>query len=79
MICSPVPRQMAVPEIGFAAFIGPSARNAGTSPSGAGASSSSNGCETEARYDRPPDVVDYLALAFVVTALAFGPAIVSLL
>jgi hypothetical protein len=64
MACSQVSQQVVVPDIGFAASIGTQSRYG-------------KGRETEDRSS--PDVIEYLALAFVALAVAFGPAIVSLL
>jgi hypothetical protein len=72
MTCSPVPLQQAIPVIGFTAFMGPSVH-------GISEARFSKGRETEARYDRQSDVVDYFAAAFVLMSVAFGLAIVSLL
>ena len=72
MTCSPIPLQQAIPVIGFTAFMSPSARGASEDRFG-------KGRETEARYDRQSDVVDYFDAVFLLISVAFGPAIVSLL
>ena len=64
--------KQAIPVIGFTTFMGPSVRNTNEARF-------SKGQETEARYDRQSDVVDYFAAAFLLMSVAFGPAIVSLL
>jgi len=72
MAFTQVSQQVVIPEIGFAASIGPRARNAGASGSRYG-----KGRETEDRSS--PDVIEYLAIGFVALAVAFGPAVVALL
>jgi hypothetical protein len=69
--------QVVVPVIGFTASVGWSFRNAAASRPGTGEARLINGRETEDRSS--PDVIEYLAIAFVALAVAFGPAIVSLL
>jgi hypothetical protein len=72
MTCSPVSTQVVVPVIGFTASLGNASSRLGTGQARFG-----NGRETEDRSS--PDVIEYLAIAFVALAVAFGPAIVSLL
>ena len=72
MTCSPVPLQQAIPVIGFTGFIGPSAR-------GTREARFSKGQETEARYDRQSEVVNYFAAVFLLMSATIGPAIVTLL
>jgi hypothetical protein len=84
MTCSPVSQQVVVPVIGFTASVGNAsvylrARNAMVSRPGAGEARLGKGRDVEDRYGGSPDMIDYLAVAFVVMAVAFGPAIVSLL
>lgn len=65
MASTQVSQQVVVPDIGFAASIGPRPPRSG------------KGREAEDRSS--PDVVEYLAIGFVAMAVAFGPAIVALL
>ena len=82
MTYSPVSPQVVVPFIGFTASIGNAsrdlrARNAAAFRPGAVEARFTDGRETDDRSS--PDVIEYLAIAFVAMAVAFGPAIVSLL
>ena len=72
MAGSQASQQVVVPDIGFAASFGPRAYNASASGSRSG-----KGRETADRSS--PDVIEYLAIGFVAMAVAFGPAVVSLL
>ena len=63
MTSSQISPQVVVPDIGFAASIGPQA--------------ASRGPETDDRSS--PKLIEYLAIGFVAIAVAFGPAIVALL
>jgi hypothetical protein len=82
MTCSPVSHEVVVPFIGFTASIGNAstdlrAHSAAASRPGARQARFTDGRETEDRSS--PDVIEYLAIAFVAMAVAFGPAVVSLL
>ena len=71
MTSSQISPQVVVPDIGFAASIGPQA--------GSGASENRYGKGREVD-DRPSaSLIEYLAIGFVAIAAAFGPAIVALL
>jgi hypothetical protein len=63
MTYAPIAQQVAIPAIGFTAFMDSSARNVETSRPG----------------DRQSDLLDSFAAVFLVLAVAFGPALSWLL
>ena len=71
MTSSQIFPQVVVPDIGFAASIGPQAA------SRASENRYGRGPETDDRSS--PKLIEYLAIGFVAMAVAFGPAIVALL
>ena len=68
MTSSQISPQVVVPDIGFAASIGPQA--------GSGASENRYG---KGREMSSPSLIEYFAIGFIAIAVAFGPAIVALL
>jgi len=71
MTSSQIFPQVVVPDIGFAASIGPQA--------GSRASENRYGKGRETDDRSSPKLIEYLAIGFVAMAVAFGPAIVALL
>jgi len=71
MTSSQISPQVVVPDIGFAASIGPQAA------SRASENRYGRGRETDDRSS--PKLIEYLAIGFVAMAVAFGPAIAALL
>ena len=70
MTSSQIFPQVVVPDIGFAASIGPQA--------GSRASQNRYGMGRETDDRSSPNLIEYLAIGFVAMAVAFGPAIVAL-
>jgi hypothetical protein len=75
MTYSQVSPRVVVPFIGFTAAIG----NASTDLRAHSAAASRPGARRETEDRSSPDVIEYLAIAFVALAVAFGPAVVALL